>query len=507
MKYSRFVLVAVLGLAGATTGFADSQEDLQKQIQELQNRINDLESQVSSDTYEQRNAELIKQMIQEFSANPATLGADSNLTAGYKKGFFIKSTDDQFQLNFDTLLQFRHYYSQSDDGDKKLLKDGTRPSSGSSNGVDASASGFEFERARLYFTGHVLKDWKYKIVVSMSDDDVSGPGGTGNTARLREYELSHALSPEFGLKVGRFKGAFGKQETTSISRTSLIDRSLANEVFNIGRVEGLEAFGKLEIDSENNAYYRAGIFNSFSGENNENSIDHDNSPAVAARLVIPLNGATPADFKNESDLAQHENPVSQVGFSTAYSNDQNEDHFAGGNSDSYVFPAKNANDGHTDVYELGGEAVLVGVDYSYKHQGLSINLEGFAQFIDVDSGEVSDEADFGNANRSIDPFTLLTVTRPKGNQYDNYGWMAQAGQFISEDFELVCRASGICVDGSNDSHEYAAGWNWYLSGQDLKLSMDVTYIDDLPIISSSPQFDGVQNNGLFLVRTQLQFMF
>jgi hypothetical protein len=496
MKYSRFVLVAVLGLAGATTGFADSQEDLQNQIQELQNRINDLESQVSSDTYEQRNAELIKQMIQEFSANPATLGADSNLTAGYKKGFFIKSTDDQFKLNLDTFLQFRHYYSLSDDGDNKLLKDGTRPTSGS-DGVDSSASGFEFERARLYFTGHVLKDWNYKIVVSMSDDDVSGPGGTGNTARLREYELSHALSPEFGLKVGRFKGAFGKQENTSISRTSLIDRSLANEVFNIGRVEGLEAFGKLEIDSENNAYYRAGIFNSFSGENNENSIDHDNSPAVATRLVIPLNGATPADFKNESDLAHHENPVSQLGFSAAYSNDQNEDHFAGGNSDSYTFLGKSAVDGRTDIFELGGETTLFGADYSFKHQGLSVNLEGFVQCVDVDGGEVANEGDFGNGVRS----------GIVGNQYDNYGWMAQAGQFVSEDFELVCRASGICVDGANDSHEYAAGWNWYISGQDLKLSMDVTYIDDLPIISSSPQFDGVQNNGLFLVRTQLQFMF
>jgi len=492
MKYLRLFLVAVLGLAGATTGYADSPEDLQKQIQELQNRINDLESQVSSDTYEQRNTELIKQMIQEFSANPATLGADSNLTAGYKKGFFIKSTDDQFKLEFDTLLQFRHYHASSDDGDNKLLKDGTRPPD-STDGVDSSASGFEFERARLYLTGHVLKDWNYKIVISMSDDDMSD---TGNTARLREYMLSHALSPEFGLKVGRYKGAFGKQENTSAGRLSMIDRSLANEVFNTGRVEGLEAFGKLEIDSENNAYYRVGVYNSLKGENNEN-FSHDNSPSFGARLAVPMNGATPGDFKNESDLARHENPVSQVGFSAAYSNDRDEDHFAGGESDSYEFLGKSDVDGRTDVFELGGEMAMFGADYSFKHQGLSVNLEGFIQCVDVDSGEVSDGSGFGNGIR----------TGLDGHQYDNYGWMAQAGQFVSEDFELVCRASGICVDGSNDSHEYAAGWNWYLSGQDLKLSMDVTYIDDLPIISSSPQFDGVQNNSLFVVRTQLQFMF
>ena len=65
----------------------------------------------------------------------------------------------------------------------------------------------------------------------------------------------------------------------------------------------------------------------------------------------------------------------------------------------------------------------------------------------------------------------------------------------------------VHVDHANDSYEYSGGWNWYLSGQDLKLSMDVTYIDDLPLISGTPGFDGVQNNSLLLVRTQLQFHF
>jgi hypothetical protein len=496
----RFMVLVTTGvlLSGVVSTRGESEDNLRAEIRELQNRITELESQVSSDTYQQRNAELIQQMIQEFSANPGTLGADSNLTAGYKKRFYIKSTDDQFKLEFDTRLQFRHYYSLSDDGDNKLLKDGTRPSSG--DGVDSSASGFEMERVRLYLSGHVLKDWKYKIGIAMGDDTVDGgadSGSTGNRAQLHEYTLSHAFSPEFGLKIGRYKGAFGKQENTSSGRLTFVDRSLANEVFNLSRMEGVEVFGQTEIDSENNAHYRLGIYNGLQGDNNENMADHDNSPAVAARLTIPLSGATPNDFKNESDLAQHENPVSQVGFSAAWSNDRDEDHFAGGESDSYEFLGKSAVDGRTDIFELGGEMTMFGADYSYKHQGLSINLEGFIQCIDVDSGEVANESDFGNSIRSgID-----------GHQYDNYGWTAQAGQFVSDDFELICRASGVCVDSSNDSHEYAAGWNWYIAGQDLKLSMDVTYIDDLPLISTSPQFDGVQNNSLFLIRTQLQFMF
>ena len=209
-------------------------------------------------------------------------------------------------------------------------------------------------------------------------------------------------------------------------------------------------------------------------------------------------GATPSDFKNESDLAHHENPVAQIGASFAYTNDRNENHFAGGESDHFEVLAAGG-DGKTNIVEAGGEVTMVATDYSYKHQGFSANLEGFYQHTDLDSGEVAFEHDFGSAR---DAFGLDAY------DFDNWGWTAQAGYFIvPKTFELAGRISGVCVDNSNNSYEYAGGWNWYLAGQDVKVSMDVTYIDDLPMVSASPNFDGIQNNSLFLVRTQFQFMF
>ncbi len=476
----------LFGISLSSMAFAEENiDDLKEEIYLLKQRLEQLEGNQTK-SFEKRHGELIKQLVEQY-AKDAQSDSGSGITAGYKKGFFIKSDDDKFKLQINTRLQFRHSYQLADEHKGGLMKDGT-PAPGST-GVDTSASGFELERARMYFKGHVNKKLKYMVALSMGDDDAI----TNNT-RLYEYILSYAFNSKFGLKVGRLKGPFGKAETTSSGRQQLIDRSLANEIFNLSRMTGIEAFGKLN----NGAVYRVGVFNGFQGDTNVPIGSNDNTPAFAGRLVIPLNGSKTSDFKNESDLAYHENPVSQIGFSAAYSNDRDEDNFApgSGQDDNYEFLAR-AGDGRTDIYELGGEATLIGIDYAWKHEGKSLTIEGFYQHINADSGELGDEGDFG-------------TTRPAmvGDEFDNYGWSCQGGLFlVPKKFEIVGRVSGVCVDNSNGSYEFAGGWNWYLDGQNTKLSMDVTYIDDLPLVSGSPNFDGIQNNSLLLVRSQLQFQF
>jgi len=466
--------------------------DTESQLRALQARVAQLEAQLNK---QGSNAELLKGMVAQMDSAPAQMAADSALTAGYDKRFFIKSADDQFKLEFDTRLQFRHTYGMSDDGSNDMMQDGTRPAFGAS-GVDSSASAFELERVRLYLRGHVLKDIKYNICFESDDDSGSGD-------YLYMYEVSYNFMPDMGVKLGRYKGPFGKQETTSSGRQMLVDRSLANEVFNIDRTTGVELFGTLDM-GDIKPDYRVMVFNGLQNNNDAPFSDNDNSPGIAARLAVPMMGATAKDFANESDLKGHENTVSQVGFSIAYSNDRNEDHFAGGESDSYEFLGKNP-DGRSDVYELGGETTLLGVDFAMKSNGLSVILEGFYQHVDADAGEIAFEQDFGAGRSVADPITGAIMD---GCELDNYGWYAQAGYFIMpEKFELVSRVSGVHVDSTNDMYEYAAGWNYYISGQDLKLSMDLSYIDDLPITSGSANFGGVQNNSLFLVRTQLQFQF
>jgi len=493
MKHGMKFAMAVIVLIGCSTAWAAGDAELQEQIQALQNRVAELEAQQSTQNVEQRNAELIKQLMNEMANNPNGMGQDTAVTAGYDKRFFIKSSDDQFKLEFDTLLQFRHTYMFTDDGSRKLNTDGTRAADG--DGVDSSASDFEVETSRLMLMGHVLKDLKYNITLEMDDD--SGDNAKQGDVYLYTYELSYSFMPEFGVKAGRFKGPFGKQEPGSTAKLQMVDRSLADKVFNIDRVSGVEGFGMFDM-GDVKPEYRVAVFNGFRNNNDAMYSDTDNSPGLAGRLMFPLMGSSSADFDAESDIEFHENPVAMLGVSYAYANDRCEDHFLGGNNDSYKFLGKSAVDGKTDVFELGGETNMIGADMSFKYSGLSVNVEGFYQNLDVDSKEWADAADFGNAVRT----GLLS------DALDNYGWHVQSGYFIvPKSFELTSRISGVHPDGSNDSYEYAGGWNWYLSGNDLKLSMDLSYIDDLPVVNSAANYHGIQNNALFLIRTQLQFQF
>jgi len=503
-KWFTVVTAGVLVLLWSSPAVYASETDTQAQLQALQARVAELEAQLGQTDYRQQNAELVNEMVQESQSPAFGAAADTGLTAGYDKRFFIKSADDQFKLEFDTRLQFRHTYSMTDDGDNSIEQDGTLPALGDTDGgVDSSASGFELERARLYLKGHVLKDLKFNFAFDGDDDDSSDKVGNF----LYTYELSYNFMPEMGVKLGRYKGPFGKQETTSSARQMMVDRSLANEVFNIDRVTGIELFGSLNMGDVKPEYHIM-LFNGLQNTNDLPFSETDNSPGIATRLVIPMMGATTKDFANESDLEGHENAVAQLGMSFAYGNDRTEDHFADGESDSYEFLGKNINDGRSDIYELGGEVTLFGIDLAMKSNGLSMILEGFYQHVDADCGELVFEEDFGSAGTGRHTAELLTGEIIDGYELDNYGWVAQCGYFIvPEKFELTSRISGVCVDSTNDMYEYAGGWNYYLAGQDLKLSMDLTYIDDLPISSSSPNFEGVQNNSLFMVRTQLQFQF
>ena len=485
------VVTCALSAPGQDQGAAEQQAELEQTIRQLQARVAELESQVRHlrNTSRQQTDELVDKLAQEIRQSDGF--SSGHVTAGYNRGFYIKSADDDFKLQFSTRLQLRHYYARTDDGNDSLATDGTPTADGS----DADSSGLEFERVRLYLSGHVYEKLKYKIAMSMGDDDVTD-GGAGSNARLYGYSLSYAFNPAFGLRLGRYKGAFGKHENVSSARLAMIDRSLANEIFNIGRATGLEASGRLQL-AQQPLHYRLGIYNSLQGDFEEAAKDHDNSPAVATRIELPLATATLSDFKAESDLSRAPTLRQMFGFSAAFTDDRSEDNVPGGNSDSFEFLGPSIVDGRTDIFELGGRMVMLGADYSLKYRGLSFLLEGFAQYIDVNASEVSDESDFGNATR----------TGLAASSLENYGWHVQSGYMLTEKFELLARTSGIYVDSANDSREVAAGWNWYFDQHDLMLSMDVTYIDDLPSIASSANFDGIQNNSLLLVRTQLQFQF
>ena len=469
-----------LMLLGYTTAYGEIDNETKSQIEALQKRVAELEAQQTDQAVKTRNAELIKDMLREMNNGSAGYAADTGVTAGYDKRFFIKSADDQFMLSFDTRLQVRHTYQKYDD------------CGGSDLSTRTSVSNAELERAKLILSGHVLKDLKYRIQLEADDD-------SRDDAWLQEYEVSYSFMPEFGLKAGRYKGAFSRQEITSSGRQMMVDRSLANEVFTISRTSGAEVFGELPVGDEMDLHYRAGVSNGFRDERRLPLVEYDNNPAVTARVVLPMLGSSPSDFLNESDLEGHDNPVMQAGVSFAYNNARNEYSPAGGDEGVFrvIVPSS---DGDMYTVNAYGEISMLAADIMIKCQGLSLIGDLYYQHANLDSAELPSSLGTG-------PFGPITVD---GDDFDNFGWTAQAGYFIiPQTFELVSRIGGLCIDSAGSIGEYAGGWNYYISGQDLKLSMDVTYIDDIPngFADLSSNIFGIGDESLLMIRTQLQFQF
>ncbi len=456
-KIIMMALAAGFGLAGSAV--AASGDALQQKVDSLEKELTELKVQM-----QQRNSELLDELVAREGVSQS---AETGLTAGYDKGFFIKTQDDVFRLNIGARLQFRHTYGLMD-------------STGSNS--DTSSSRFELERTRLMFSGQAMKNVTFMVQLDVDDDGNSNASDTGHNADLYNAWVAYTVSPEFGLRFGCNDLQYGKQRPTSSGKFMGIDRMMTTQIFDMGRSTGVEAFGSIPVGDVKMAY-SAGVFNSLGDNDKTKLADNDNNPAFVSRIMIPVMG-TVKDFSNESDLAYHTSPVMMIGASYAFANNKVEGGTAGTDTLGVLAAAQNGTIGSVTGQ---GKVNMLGADISYKCKGFSATLEGFYQ-----------RATFDEAIVGYD-----------GTAFDNLGWTAQAGQFIvPEEFELFARVGGVSVDCDEDMYEYSGGWNYYINGQNLKLSMDLTYIDELVNRSSTANYNqGVNGESLFLVRTQLQFQF
>ena len=483
-----FIVSCVVLYSNAHAAGQNSQR-LQQEISILQKRIAKLEAQTSEQAIQQNNARLVRQVISRLDQE-ISVSSNSNITAGYDRGFFVKSPDDQFRLQINALGQIRYLFSRVNDGSGDIDKEGIEHRG--ANVTDTDASAFEIDRVQLLLHGDVRENLRYHILLESSDTYNNG------TVRIREYELACSFVGEFGIKIGRFKEPFGAQGRRPDEYTLAIDRAVATEVFTLGRGTGVETFGVFG-ESSTRACYRVGIFNDFDDEGAGPFEDNDNSPSFAGRLGVLLNSATEEDFINESDLEFHEKAVAQFGVSYGFANDVNETNASGGKSSNYRVLARTRETLLPIPLFLGGTCNVFGMDVAYKHQGFSFLMEAFFQHIHFND-DFTYTHEFGSQR---DALGILK------NRNNNEGWFAQAGYFIvPKTFELFGRVGAIYVqDNKNDCYEGTFGWNWYVSGEDLKLSMDVVLLDDLPIVDPEANYDGIEKQALTMIRSQLQFKF
>ncbi len=198
----------------------------QTQIQSLQQQL----AKQSAAGVEQMRVEEIKRVVQELFRDPQ-FRDQLPLNAGYDGGFFIRSGDD-FLLKINGVLQARYVFDCMSNGRNR---DHYSPLY--NQRVSNDRSGLEFNRIRLSLSGYAW-DPNFTYRLEMRADD------TDNVSIYYAW-MNYKFATAAQVRVGLYKLPFGRQETTSDQRLLMVDRSMANEVFNVGRSTGVMLYGSL----------------------------------------------------------------------------------------------------------------------------------------------------------------------------------------------------------------------------------------------------------------------
>src|SRR6266508_6155561 len=200
--------------------------------------------------------ERVSEASQFVSKPPRDSRALSGVREGYRlgRGFVWESSDGNYSLSIGGRLQGRFTYLDRDGEASHRSDEGE----------------FRLRRARVYWQGHAFDPkMQYRIELDLA------PG----TAELLNMEMNYAYRPELTLNLGQFKPPQSRQELTSSGSLQFVDRSLANDFFNVGRDRGVRVSGAL---GEYLLEYRTGVFNGNGLNTRQTSTDF----MYAGRLAV-----------------------------------------------------------------------------------------------------------------------------------------------------------------------------------------------------------------------------
>lgn len=466
VRSSRTAGVAALAAVGALVvpGISHASDDVRAQLQALQARIEAQETELrqlrngnSNADLEKRRADEVRQLVHEVLADASTRSAflQEGVTAGYNRGFFIKSAEGEHELRVGLTSQFRYLFNSQDE---------TAPTQGEEVG------GFQFRRTQVDLQGHAFDPrWTYRLRL-----DASNGGGVSAAWAWVGFQLTDELN----LRVGQQKASFLREENVGATNQLAIERSYLADYFTTDFSQGLTLTWqkdrlKLEGALHNGSY---GWRTDFNQERTEFAVTGRAEYLLVAENV--RNG-----WRQFSD------------FSTA-SNAQT--------------------------------AVLLGAAFDYE-QGARVNNVVGSRAPDILKWTVDASAEIAGWNLFAavvgQQFSSSDAALDDASQL---GVVAQVGYFVVPDkFEVFGRYEYIDFDGTAYRHNgntasgptaaddlsiITVGGNYYLRGNNLKLSLDVIYaLDAVPQANTG---QGLLATGAlasdekqFAVRSQLQFRF
>jgi hypothetical protein len=339
----------------------------------------------------------------------------------------IPETTDERPITIDGQLQFRYMYTKQN---RENVED---------------ASGFQFRRARVGIEGAVNEWIEYSIEGAFGRND--------GVLSLNDATILFKLSDEVGLKFGRFRPEFYREEMVSSKRQVLVDRSLLQSAFGLPRTYGVQ----LAWEGE---WLRAAA--GVADQTGDYGPDEDF--VYTARVEALLEGKFKylRDFSAEPD---HKLAV-MVGAGLLYLDN-------------------NLRDNEEPADDLRGNILRWTVDLSAKHQGLS----GFAAVVGSQGGE----DDEGSVNQ--------------------YGFLVQGAWRFDPRWEVALRYEyGDADQRAKDLSIISLGLNHYIADHSLKWQNDIGFaLNEVNGFWSSTSrgwlTDRSGNDGQIVFRSQLQLLF
>ncbi|MCK8516517.1 OprO/OprP family phosphate-selective porin [Methylonatrum kenyense] len=345
----------------------------------------------------------------------------TSVSASETGGFTITSPDERFSFSFGNRAQLRYDYIDADDGD--------------------DVSNFRLRRLRPAVSGHVYTpDLTYIIVPDIA-----------NSFTMLVAAMNYRFTDQFQVRVGQAKTPYGYERYTSSGRLSFVDRSLTT-TFDHAFPIGITAHGN--IPEAAGLTYEVGVFNQ--GERNQNNFD--NRHRLVGRLDFE-----PFGSMHPRRLSYPDAPIDDMRFRVGV---------AGSIS-------------RTDLNLIDDRGSLSGFE-----ETALLSLQAQPGFVRGDLRHVDIWAINPDFGVQIQQFSLhgelhYMEADPNGTgdrKAEILGWMAQAGLFLTPEWQVVARYSEVDEDNFDapgvDAQEWRVGLNWFYDGHGLKVQADIGQFED-----------------------------
>ena len=467
----------IAGAAFAGTSANVSYEDLQQRLDAAEAKIAELSTTQNADWLTEQRADDIRGLVQDVLADADTRASlqGSGMQAGYNNGFVISSNDGQWMLRINGLMQNRWVMTHTPERVNPVPP-------GTAQG-QTSHHGFETTRAALNFSGTVAKDYHFNMRLNYS------PYAQGNTPGPSELEWAYAtvdLSDEFSLSLGKQKFGVMREYMVDAGHQQAIERSLSSYYWATSSItNGLKLNYANDSIRANVMYSNGTAVTQWNGGNNINGTFLDDTAdwMLSGRIGYKASGTWEQFDDMTSAQGSEAGMLFGFGWAVWEYNDK-------------IGPALPAG---TDVPTQW----LLTLDASMDFGGWNL----FGSFTYGD-----DEANaLGNTQ---------AANTMDGHQW---GWLVQGGYYFTENFEMYGRFEWLdpkTTNGNDNIEILTIGANWYLAGQNAKLSIDwgysfdgiatanvggggyTGYVNTLPAANA-----GDDTEHEWVLRTQLQLMF